>query len=273
MELKRNYHSHTARCGHAIGADEDYIRSAIEAGFEMYGISDHAAYDNPCDRERMRIEQVEEYLGSVASYKEKYKDQIQIYCGMEIENYTSQMKTLMQYRRVLDYCILGQHSLELDTGSCYGFSSPEQILAYTDKVVNAMEIGLVDYIAHPDLPMFGYPQWDAACDQMADRICRASVAYDIPLELNTGVIRCGKMEYPGCRRYAYPTRQFFAVAEKYQCKIMIGLDLHDPAHIRNTYYREEALKVVDGLNLNFSQNEDIIGAAARRKKALFDRNQ
>ena len=29
--IKRNYHTHTKRCGHAIGEDEEYVVNAIEA--------------------------------------------------------------------------------------------------------------------------------------------------------------------------------------------------------------------------------------------------
>ena len=35
------YHSHTARCGHARGADEDYAKTAFEHGYKLYGFSDH----------------------------------------------------------------------------------------------------------------------------------------------------------------------------------------------------------------------------------------
>ena len=216
---------------------------------------------------------VDEYLSAVASYKEKYKDQIKIYCGMEVENYPSQMKTLMHYRKILDYCILGQHCLELDTESSYHFTEPEQLIRYAERLVDAMNMGLVDYIAHPDLPMYGYPVWDEACDKMAHMICQAAIDNDIPLELNTGAIRYGKKRYPGGERYAYPNREFYAIAEQYQCKIMVGMDLHDPGHILDPYYRNEALKIVEGLNLNFCQNEDIVAAAARRKKALFNTSQ
>ena len=119
MEFKRNYHSHTARCGHAVGRDEESIENAVKAGLEVYGISDHVPYPVPNDAERMRMEQAEEYLEAVEGYREKYKDRIRIYLGMEIENFPSQRETLTAFRKRLDYCILGQHNLERDVESCY----------------------------------------------------------------------------------------------------------------------------------------------------------
>ena len=36
-----NYHTHTPRCGHAIGSERQYIERAIEEGFKVLGFSDH----------------------------------------------------------------------------------------------------------------------------------------------------------------------------------------------------------------------------------------
>lgn len=42
--MKFDFHTHHERCGHAEGTIEDYIRSAIEQGLDMIGISDHSPY-------------------------------------------------------------------------------------------------------------------------------------------------------------------------------------------------------------------------------------
>ena len=36
-----NYHTHTSRCGHAIGEDEEYVIEAINASYKGIGFSDH----------------------------------------------------------------------------------------------------------------------------------------------------------------------------------------------------------------------------------------
>ena len=38
---KVNYHTHTKRCKHAGGSDEEYIESAIKSGFQELGFADH----------------------------------------------------------------------------------------------------------------------------------------------------------------------------------------------------------------------------------------
>lgn len=42
---KCNYHTHTYRCMHACGSDEDYVISAIKGGYQVLGFSDHAAME------------------------------------------------------------------------------------------------------------------------------------------------------------------------------------------------------------------------------------
>ena len=39
--LPYNLHSHTFRCGHATGTDEEFVEAAIKAGFKELGFTDH----------------------------------------------------------------------------------------------------------------------------------------------------------------------------------------------------------------------------------------
>ena len=38
-----NYHTHTTRCQHARGTEEEYVLQAIDTGFEILGFADHSA--------------------------------------------------------------------------------------------------------------------------------------------------------------------------------------------------------------------------------------
>ena len=42
--MKTNYHTHTNRCMHATGSDEDYVLSAIKGGYQELGFSDHTPW-------------------------------------------------------------------------------------------------------------------------------------------------------------------------------------------------------------------------------------
>ena len=39
-----NYHTHTTRCGHAEGTEEEYILTALRCGFKVLGFSDHTPW-------------------------------------------------------------------------------------------------------------------------------------------------------------------------------------------------------------------------------------
>ena len=43
--MKYNYHTHTSRCFHAVGTDEEYVVEAINAGFDEIGFSDHSPWN------------------------------------------------------------------------------------------------------------------------------------------------------------------------------------------------------------------------------------
>ena len=40
-----NYHTHTYRCGHAVGHESQYAEQAAEKGLKILGFSDHTPYD------------------------------------------------------------------------------------------------------------------------------------------------------------------------------------------------------------------------------------
>ena len=76
---KNNYHTHTARCYHASGKDEEYVKAAIKAGIKELGFSDHTPwhYDSSFKATmRMPESQLDDYIESIRYLKEKYKDRI-----------------------------------------------------------------------------------------------------------------------------------------------------------------------------------------------------
>ena len=268
--IKANYHTHTARCGHAIGTDEEYVQAAIQAGLTTLGFSDHAAYPTPCPGLRMNIEQIPDYYQSIRSLQDKYAPQIDIHLGMEVEYYPSQWDTIREYRKTLDYIILGQHNLTIDKDSVYEFDNKDQVGRYVTCLEEACQHYMCDYIAHPDVFLWKYPRIDESVLNAAEKIADISRYYDIPLELNCGTgVRIGKKEYLDGERYAYLTREFFEIFAKKKCPIIIGLDIHNPQHFLTEENLNRALSVVEGLPLNFLTDYDLVSKAKERKKLFW----
>ena len=101
---KFNLHTHTFRCGHASGTDDQMVLSAIEAGFEQLGFSDHMPYPElhlpTC---RMAYDQRQEYVDSMIKLKVKYQDRIMLRFGYEAEYLEDHQKLLKQLHGEVDY--------------------------------------------------------------------------------------------------------------------------------------------------------------------------
>jgi histidinol-phosphatase (PHP family) len=267
--IKTNWHTHTSRCGHAVGTDEEYVLAAIQGGLKTLGFSDHAAYEQSRPTDRMDLSQFPEYKASISALKDKYKDQITLYLGTEIEYYPYEMDLLKQYRQTLDYCILGQHSLDLDDDRSYNAKTPDLLDLYTDRLNECCSLGLCDYICHPDVILWSYPRMDGSVREAAKRIAAISKKYNMPLELNTGSgVHHGLRQYEDGMRYAYPTRIFFEEFAKADCPIIIGLDVHDPKLFLDDTDFDRALSVIDGLNCHILYDYDLVSAAKQRKKNM-----
>ncbi len=268
--LKTNWHTHTARCGHAVGTDEEYVQAAIRGGVKTLGFSEHAAYMEPNRRERMDIGLVPDYMESIRNLRDKYKGQIDIHLGMEVEYYEDQWDILSVYRKQMEYVILGQHNLAFDTESTYYLNTPGELARYVDLLEKACEHSLCDYIAHPDVCMWAYPAVDGTVRQIAARIADISVKYNMPLELNCGSgVKRGKKKYNDGERYAYPVRVFFEEFAKKGCPVIIGLDIHDPKLFETDLYIERAMSVCEGLDINWLRDFDLVAAAAERKRSFY----
>ena len=70
--MTENYHTHTARCRHAAGTEEEYVLQAIAGGLKVLGFSDHTPFLFPngyCSRIRMYPEELEGYVSTVLTHR------------------------------------------------------------------------------------------------------------------------------------------------------------------------------------------------------------
>ena len=268
--IRTNWHTHTARCGHASGTDEEYVLAAIEGGLKTLGFSDHAAYTDSDPGKRMDIEQIPEYISSVLSLKEKYKDRIDIHLGMEVEYYPDQWETLSYYRKEMEFCILGQHSLSYEGTRVYSVTDAEDLMRYADALEEGCRHALCDYICHPDVVLWNYPVLDESVKKAAERIADISVKYQMPVELNTGSgVHRGLREYEDGIRYAYPTRIFYEEFARKKCPVIIGLDVHNPKRFLDDTNLNRAMSIVEGLDIRFLEDYDLVEAAKKRKELFW----
>ena len=224
-----NLHTHTARCRHAVGSDEAYVQAAIKAGFKVLGFSDHCPFACLRDqRDRMNIEEKAGYLNSIASLKDKYRDQITILTGYEFEYFPSLRQELQERRDETDYMILGNHYLTPGGMDFCEAAEDESVLLYARRIAAALAEGGADYVAHPEYFLLSRDHWSPACDEAARIICAAAVNAEVPLEINLKGMKHGKLAYREGWRYAYPWARFWEIAGTFGCTAVYGMDAHDP---------------------------------------------
>lgn len=233
MKLKYNYHTHTYRCGHALGDDEDYVINAIKSGIKELGFSDHIPFPTFSQPGvRMEYNRLDEYISSINALKEKYKDQIKIYVGFEAEYYHEDDHYYKELLKKVDYLICGQHfSLNRDGTLIYaGYKKDDKevVIDYVDRVIEAIESGYFKYIAHPDIILNSYTIRDEFIEEQMRRICQKAEEYHIPLEINLeGIKKQIKLGILLEDKF-YPHIYFWNIAKDYKIDIIIGADVHDP---------------------------------------------
>ena len=244
-----NFHTHTTRCRHATGSDEDYVKCAIEAGIKYLGFSDHAPFlfpDGHDDGYRVPVSEAADYIESIRNLRKKYKDQIKITIGFEMEYYPRYFEEMLKFVRNIgaEYLILGQHFILSEhpdgKGSIGPTDSEEHLKTYVDEVITAMKTGLFSYIAHPDLVCFTGDE-DVYLRE-TKRLCLASRDLDIPLEINLLGIR-------GSRHY--PSDRFFSIAGKVGAPVTIGVDAHASNDLLNKEALTTAFMLIEKHNLNY----------------------
>ena len=259
--LKRNYHTHTPRCQHAEGREEEYVRAAIGAGFAVLGFSDHTPWpykSSFVSGMRMRMDQFADYKRTVLDLRAKYAGQIEIPLGLECEAFPEYTEWLRDFKAEhLDYILLGNHYDYTDEGDHRRFypaggfyfgrcTKADAVIRYGERTLAGMATGLYDYIAHPDLFMNTYPEFDADCRAVSRDLCQAAKALNMPLEFNLlGADRSEANFIHGFE--GYPCPGFWEIAAETGCRAIIGFDAHRPDFLtRDDLYDDarEALKVL-----------------------------
>lgn len=231
--MRTNYHTHTCRCGHASGYEEDYVKEAIKNNIKILGFSDHGPFED-CNRDfRMPFSEFPQYLSSIDELKEKYANDITLLKSVEIEYFKDELnfyeKLLSKYN--LDYLLLGQHMYNNKINQLVTYdqiTDSSYFLDYAATLVEAMDTKLFKIIAHPDFfSKFLFP-WDYNCEKASYEIINSAIKNNLILEINANGIRCGLTEAPEGKRYIYPDERFWKKVAITNLKVVINSDCHNP---------------------------------------------
>lgn len=247
-----NYHTHTYRCHHASGTDEEFIQKAIAEGLKILGFSDHAPYIYPnrfVSYYKMTPDESHEYFSSLRMLREKYRDKIEIYIGYESEYYPSLWDDTLKFWKNTnppEYLILGQHFIreeypEEERVHCAkGSDNNQHLKIYVDTVTEAIKTGKFTYIAHPDIINYQGGDIDYYREEMS-KIIIAAKNMGIPLEINLLGLKAKRN---------YPSPIFWETASKFNPDVVLGCDAHEPERVADKSEIAEALRFAEKYHLN-----------------------
>lgn len=253
----RNYHTHTYHCGHATGSPSDYCMEAINQGVSVLGITDHAPYaDGKWNATRsMDISELDTYFQEIREAKEAFP-QLIVHAGLETEyrpdlgNYVED--TFLATPNRCEYLILAIHDFIARDGewtSSWYLHDSSKFMEYAEFAAKGMATGLYKILAHPDLFLIGRAGWDDTATAAARMIAEASVAYNVPLEINAAGLRRPLITDSNGRVHRpYPYPPFWEIIAEYPVSVVASSDAHNPKDVWNNTSDAEALGRYYGLN-------------------------
>lgn len=247
-----NYHTHTYRCGHADMevTDEEYVKEYIEMGFKSIAFTDHCPEKNENDKRpkiRMKYNEKNEYLNSIKVLKKKYKNQIEILTGYEIEYLPGEEENLKELKNETEKIVLGQHFVYDNNNKLKTVGQmldDEELERYAGYIEKAAKLKLPDIIAHPDMFMLPRDKFGEAEAKVAHIICNVAEKYNIPLEINLNNV-FSKTYYEDRKlndepmdiqrkklsKVKYPCKDFWNIAKEYNISVVYGIDTHHKGQI------------------------------------------
>ena len=252
-----NYHTHTYRSGHGeYCSDKEIVEKARTNGIMQLGFSEHIPNPSlvlPDEDSRMLISEVDGYISSISGLKSAYPD-MTILVGYEAEFDPMREAYLGEMRNKVDYMILGQHFVSKGLGQVEAKGNPNYPIEYANMVVKAIESGLFDIVAHPDIFMeFRETMKDEQARQLFEEnsiiasqiICEKARDMGIPIEINYGAISKGQMLSDGL---AYPHPTFWKVASEIEgLQVIRGIDAHDLSALEELGKENEEISKIEQL--------------------------
>ena len=231
--ITTNFHTHTVFCD---GKDtpEEMVIEAINKGFTALGFSGHSFFE-PEKEICMSPSEQKEYIKQITELKDKYKDKIKIFCGIEQDIFSDEPEYHYDYRIGSVHNILkdgkfydidlSPESTKKTIDTVYGGDFDAIAEDYFAFVGTVLEKTNADIIGHIDLiskfsETLGFGQSDRFLKACENAIIKL-VSYNKPFEINTGAMSRGARSIP------YPTKEILELIKKHGGKIAFSSDCHN----------------------------------------------
>ena len=248
---KSNLHTHT-RFADGKHTAEEVVLSAIDAGMEVLGFSEHSFHSHPTVFGMQSPERQQEYRQEIYRLKDVYSNRINILCGIEQDSFSGVPTDVYDYvigsvhylYRNGEFCSIDLTVQEmLDTiKKHFGGDPMGYAKAYFEAVAKVEEDTQCDIVGHFDLltkfnertPIFDTsdPRYIKAGLEALD----ALLEKDVIFEVNTGAMARGYRTTP------YPAPIFLRYIAEKRGNVTLSSDAHNKDYL--TYGFETALQIM-----------------------------
>ena len=250
-----NFHTHSCFCD-GLGHPKEYVERAMQYNFTSLGFSSHAPLAFP-NSWTMNENDINEYLNTILSLKEKYENKIQIYLGLEIDYISHLMgPTDEKFKNLnLDYTIGSVHMLKDETTgeylavdgyedeyiklitSAFNNNVKAFVHEYYKQIQNMVKENTPSIVGHLDLikkhnknnKYFDENEKWYKCEIM--ETLKVIAEHNTILEMNTG----GKVR--GYTNDFYPSNWIITECRKLNIPMILNSDAHNPKYV-NAYFEE-----------------------------------
>ncbi|MEM6458465.1 MAG: histidinol-phosphatase HisJ family protein [Planctomycetota bacterium] len=235
-------HTHTAFCGHADGAIEDYARIAHRRGLAGLVVTCHNPMPEGYAADmRMGPDQLPEYVAAVERARRRCESLVEVRLGLEADYVPGYEKHVERQLAAHDFdFVLGSVHPQVPAYQAKYYDNDTLAFAklYFRHLAESAETGLFDSLAHPDLVKQLMPRrWNVG--KVLDDACRALdrvAATGVAVEFNTSGWR---------KRLPEPSpgpRLLYEMARR-RIPVTLGSDAHRPARVGEDFRR--ALRLLD----------------------------
>lgn len=242
-----DYHVHTPLCNHAEGCMEAFIKKAIKKGLCEICFLDHLTLRPEGAALSMSPMEVPLYYGAVRKLKTRYKGQICVKAGLEIDfspdDKNKDMKKARQIAGSFAFDVIAGSVHFLDQWNmvsgrkrdiCPFADTDSMYESYLDHLEAMVEASFFDIICHIDIVGKFGDSPDKNFSSKWNRIIKKIQTQGLVVELNTS----------GYRHRAgqtYPALALLKLLYKAGVKITMGSDAHLPDEVGQDFDRAAAL--------------------------------
>ena len=230
--IKTNFHTHTTFCD-GKNTPEEMVLAAIEKGFSSLGFSVHSYFEKDASY-TVKPDGYVPYKNEINALKEKYKDKINILCGVELDYYSVKPEGFDYYIGSVHNVYKNGEYLTVD-GS---IAELEEILKkhyngdfeafcedYFKTVADVLNKTDADIIGHFDLILKNCERKPYTPTNRffnaAEKAVKALIPYGKPFEINTGAIARGYRTAP------YPHKEILKMIYDFGGSICLSSDCHN----------------------------------------------